>query len=88
MSVAATCRPPTTPFTELHIRDVGVHELLYGLYSRNDWSHPGPVYFYLLAPLYRLTGNASIAMNIGALLINGARSSGWGSSPDAEAAPP
>lgn len=65
-------------FTELHIRDVGVHELLYGLYSRNDWSHPGPVYFYLLAPLYRLTGNASIAMNIGALLINGGSVVGMG----------
>ena len=55
---------------EMRIRDIGTHPVLTGLYSRNDWSHPGPLYFYVLAPLYRLAGSASIAVNLGALLIN------------------
>ena len=57
--------------TELQVRDVGHHPVLVGLYSRGDWSHPGPALFYLLAPFYRLVGGASIGMNLGALAING-----------------
>lgn len=62
--------------TEMQVRDVGRHEVLIGLYSRADWAHPGPIYFYLLAPLYRLAGGTSIAMNLGALFINGASITG------------
>ncbi len=62
--------------TELHVRDVGHHAVLVGLYSRADWSHPGPIQFYLLAPIYWVTGGASIAMNLGSLLINGAAIAG------------
>jgi hypothetical protein len=57
--------------TELHTRDVGHHPVLVGLYSREDWNHPGPALFYLLALPYRLTGSESIGINLGALLING-----------------
>ena len=57
---------------EMHVRDVGHHPLLIGLYSRVGWSHPGPILFYLLAVPYRLTGGSSIGLNLGALLINGA----------------
>jgi hypothetical protein len=57
--------------TEMHIRDIGHHPVLIGLYSRDDWSHPGPMLFYALAPFYWLTGGASIALNLGALAING-----------------
>lgn len=62
--------------TELRVRDIGSHEVVTGLYSRDDWSHPGPMFFYLLAPLYRLAGTASIAINLGALLLNGAAVAG------------
>jgi hypothetical protein len=57
--------------TEMHVRDIGHHPVLTGLYSRNDWSHPGPMLFYVIAPFYWLTGGSSIALNLGALAING-----------------
>jgi hypothetical protein len=56
---------------ELKVRDVGHHPLLIGLYSRDGWSHPGPILFYLLALPYRLSGESAIGLQLGALLING-----------------
>ena len=56
---------------ELLVRDVGHHSVLVGLYSRDGWSHPGPILFYLLAVPYRLTGSSSVGLQLGALLING-----------------
>jgi hypothetical protein len=56
--------------TELQVRDVGRHEVLIGLYSRADWNHPGPMLFYLLAPIYRLSGSTAIGIDLGALVIN------------------
>jgi uncharacterized membrane protein len=61
---------------ELTTRDVGHHPVLVGLVSRDGWSHPGPVLFYLLAAPYRLTGGSSIALPLGALAINGAAIAG------------
>jgi hypothetical protein len=63
---------------ELQTRDVGRHDVLVGLYSREDWNHPGPMLFYVLAPFYWLTGGASIGMNLGTLVINGASVVGMG----------
>lgn len=63
---------------EMLVRDVGHHPVLIGLYSRDDWSHPGPLLYYLLAPFYWATGNASIGLNLGALAINGASVLGMG----------
>ena len=57
--------------TELRTRDVGRHPVLLGLPSRDRWNHPGPALFYLLAGPYRLSGSASIGLDLGALLING-----------------
>ena len=57
---------------ELRVRDIGRHPVLTGLYSRNDWSHPGPLFSYLMVPLYRLSGSASMAVNVGTLAVNGA----------------
>ena len=57
---------------ELFVRDVGHHPVLVGLYSRDGWSHPGPIIFYLLAIPYRLTGSSSVGLQLGALIINGA----------------
>jgi hypothetical protein len=58
--------------TEMHIRDVGRHEVLVGLHSRPFWSHPGPLQFYVVAPFYWLSGGSSIGMALGAITINGA----------------
>jgi hypothetical protein len=55
---------------ELQIRDVGRHPVLIGLFSRSDWHHPGPAFFYLLAVPYRLLGSASVSVNAGALISN------------------
>jgi len=64
--------------TEMHVRDIGHHSVLTGLYSRDDWSHPGPMLFYVLAPFYWLTGGSSIGIALGALVINGASIVGMG----------
>jgi hypothetical protein len=57
---------------ELQARDVGRHFAQLGLYSRDNWSHPGPAMFYLLAIPYRLAGGNSVGLWIGAALLNGA----------------
>jgi hypothetical protein len=61
---------------ELQVRDVGSHEVLNGLYSREDWSHPGPMFAYLAAPVYRLLGSTPVAVNFVTLIINGAAIAG------------
>jgi len=50
-------------------RALGFHQLL-GPYSRYGWSHPGPLYFYLLSVLARVAGAGARTDFIGALLIN------------------
>lgn len=57
----------------MHTREVGSgHSPLVGLYSRAEWSHPGPMEFYALAPFYRLAGERAIGVYLGALTINAA----------------
>jgi hypothetical protein len=56
---------------ELQTRDVGHHFVQLGPYSRDNWSHPGPAMFYVLAIPYRLAGGNSVGLWIGATLING-----------------
>jgi hypothetical protein len=58
--------------TEMHVRDIGHHPVLIGLYSRADWSHPGPMLFYVLAPFYWLSGHSSVGLDLGALAVNAA----------------
>jgi hypothetical protein len=58
--------------TELNIRDVGHHFVEVGVFNRFGWHHLGPLFFYALAPLYRLLGSRSFALLIGAVLINAA----------------
>ncbi len=54
--------------TELHVRDVGTsHTPLTGLVGRiggpgQRGSHPGPLSFFALAPMYRLAGSTSWAL--------------------------
>jgi hypothetical protein len=55
---------------EMQVRDVGREPVVSGLYSRQSWSHPGPAQFYLMAPVYRLTGSSSVGTFVAALVIN------------------
>ncbi len=63
---------------EMQIRDIGREPVLTGLYSRSDWSHPGPAQFFLLAPFYWLTGGASFGTWLGALVVNAGALLGMG----------
>jgi hypothetical protein len=45
-------------------------DLLLGPYSRFGWNHPGPLYFYLQAPFYVMSGYRSAGLSAGALVIN------------------
>ncbi len=62
--------------TELRVRDVGTrHTPLVGLPGRigtipNQGSHPGPISFYLLAPVYRVLGETSWSLELGTALIH------------------
>jgi len=44
--------------------------LLLGPYSRFMWHHPGPLYFYFLAPFYVLSGYKATGLAAGALILN------------------
>lgn len=56
---------------ELAVRDIGTADTpLVGSYSRYGWSHPGPMLTYVLAVPYWLTGQSSLGLLAGALLIN------------------
>ena len=79
--------------TEFRVRDVGTsHTPLIGLPGRigeypDQGSHPGPLSFYLLAPVYRLLGSSSWALEAGTVAIHlaaiatalwiGHRRAGW-----------
>src|ERR1700704_6557105 len=45
---------------------------LLGPYSRFGWSHPGPAYFYLALPFYESFGQRGPALNVFALVVDGA----------------
>ncbi len=64
--------------TELTVRSIGRAPVLTGLYSRGEWSHPGPMLFYLLWPLYRLAGSTGLGLELGALAINAGAVAGIG----------
>jgi hypothetical protein len=59
-------------FIEFHVRDLGSHAVLTGPFSRYGWDHPGPLMYYLLAPLYWLTGTSQQSLAITPLLTNAA----------------
>jgi hypothetical protein len=63
--------------TEFRVRDVGTsHTPLIGLPGRigprleEQGSHPGPLSFYLLAPVYRALGSSAWALLVGAVVLN------------------
>jgi hypothetical protein len=57
---------------EMRVRDVGSlsHGPLYGAWSRNDWAHPGPLVFYVLAAPYRLLGADAADLRATTVVIN------------------
>lgn len=60
--------------TELRVRDVGSGDTpLIGLQGRigPTGSHPGPLSFYLLAPVYRLFGSSSFALQVATTVFHG-----------------
>lgn len=62
--------------TEFRVRDVGgVHTPLIGLPGRigkfpEQGSHPGPLSFWLLAPVYRLLGSSAWALLASSIVLN------------------
>ena len=64
--------------TELRVRDVGTrHTPLIGLPGRigdadHQGSHPGPLSFYALAPVYRVLGSSAWALQAATLVIQAA----------------
>jgi hypothetical protein len=61
---------------EMQVRDVGREWVPSGLYSREDWSHPGPAQFFVLAPFYWLSGGSPVGTFLGALAVNAAAVAG------------
>jgi hypothetical protein len=67
--------PPITTDADLAVGELYTElaaeaRLLVGPYSRFGWHHPGPMYFYVQAPLYVLGGRRAAAMYAGALVMN------------------
>jgi hypothetical protein len=62
--------------TELRVRDVGTsHTPLIGLVGRlssngHQGSHPGPISFWALAPVYRLLGGSAWSLFVGVVVLN------------------
>ena len=83
VAVLAFRTPTWTPVldlaqTELRVRDVGTsHTPLIGLpgrirYEGNQGSHPGPLSFYALAPVYRLFGAGAWSLQLATFVLNAA----------------
>ena len=56
--------------TELYTLRAARLGLSVGAYSRFGWNHPGPLFFYLAAPLYVASGYRYAAIAMTALLVN------------------
>ena len=72
----ALARPPATAIRdhalmELRVRDVGIYPVNLGLYSRDGWSHLGPLVFFTLVVPYRILGSSTSGMVVGALIVSG-----------------
>lgn len=55
---------------ELRVVNAGKNIQFLGPYSRFGWNHPGPLYFYLLLPIYALFSMGTQSLYAGALFIN------------------
>lgn len=73
--VTARAMPPIVTSSDLAITELYTElatrgELLSGPDSRFAWNHPGPIYFYGLAPLYAASGHRAAALFAAAVAIN------------------
>ncbi len=74
-------RPDTSVYGDDALIDLAVLDALAGdrsagVYSRFGFAHPGPIYFYLVAPVAAVTGTAPWALALGVQLIQGAAAVG------------
>ena len=56
-------------FIDMSVREATGLRQLTGPYSRVGWSHPGPLYYYALAPFYPLLDSA-LRLHLGTLVLN------------------
>jgi hypothetical protein len=66
---------PTPPTGDVAVIETSIFQaldgrMLLGPYSRFLWHHPGPLYFYLLAPFYAATGYRTAGLAAAAVMIN------------------
>lgn len=64
---------PTGDFAlmDLRVRSVFSSDIpLVGPYSRYGWNHPGPIYFYAVAPFSLLAGGAAWATLVGSVMVH------------------
>lgn len=57
---------------ELDTREAAQGGRSLGAYSRYGWSHPGPAWFYALAPVYRALGSTSTALYVAVFAVHAA----------------
>ena len=74
---ASRATPPITTNSDLAVTEFYTvlatrGQLRAGPYSRFGWHHPGPLYFYLLAPVYAASGHQAAALFSAAVAINSA----------------
>ena len=74
IAIARQAQPmaPTgdTAVIESYTLQAGAGHLLVGPYSRFQWHHPGPIYFYVLSPFYAASGDRTTGLNAAAVAIN------------------
>ena len=60
---------------EIAVRETGTRDTpLVGPFSRYGWNHPGPLMFWMLAPLYRVLGSDAQALYAASAAIGAASS--------------
>jgi hypothetical protein len=59
-----------TAVIESYTRMASEGRLLVGPYSRFQWHHPGPIYFYVLSPFYAASGDHTAGLNAAAVAIS------------------
>ena len=73
--ITARAMPPIVTSSDLAVTELYTElatrgQLLVGPDSRFAWNHPGPIYFYVLAPLYAASGHRAGALFAAAVAIN------------------
>src|SRR5688500_15389528 len=72
--ITARAMPPIVTSSDLAVTELYTElatrgQLLVGPDSRFAWNHPGPIYFYVLAPLYAASGHRAGALFSAVLAI-------------------